>query len=100
MFRRKRQGETEGGTRAFFAFDLHSTMVPFDDFIGDIEPYAKPWKGFYLRLAHLIEPLKDALVVGCCNPDAKIPHAHNDVLAVFRDTHKHRVCCGRVLDGV
>src|ERR1051326_1980478 len=74
--------------------------MALDDFAGEVETDAQTGIRLFLRIGHLIEPLKDACLVLCRNADTEILHADCSAIPVLEETNNDPVSAGRIFHGV
>src|SRR5665213_45757 len=76
----QRQRKRKGRAFAFFAFEINTTSVSFDNFFTDIKPQSQAGKSIF---AHPEKAAKYFWLIGYRNSYPKIPHRKNDVLSRF-----------------
>src|SRR5665213_122929 len=76
----QRQRKRKGRAFAFFAFEINTTSVSFDNFFTDIKPQSQAGKSIF---AHPEKAAKYFWLIGYRNSYPKIPHRKNDVFSRF-----------------
>jgi len=74
--------------------------MSFNDLIGDIQANAQPRERFLCVVVHLIEALKNFLLMRFCNANPEILHADDRARVIRTKPHDDAVRLRRVLDGV
>src|SRR5947209_6960787 len=96
----KRQSKMKDCPLVFLTLDPHAASMSFDNLTGEIEANAKARIGFFFWIGHLIEPLKNSLLMFFRNADPKILDAHLGIFWVFDNTNNDRICLWGILDSV
>ena len=75
---------------AFFTLDPHIALVSSNDLKRKIETNTQTWIGFFFRVCHLVETLKNLLLVFFPDADAEILDADLSILRIACNTyHDH-----------
>src|SRR5437588_258031 len=83
----KRNSEKEGSPVAFTALDPHIAAMSPDDLTGEIQTDAQARICFFFWIGHLVETLKNLVVMDFGNADAEVLYADNSFLGVCSKTH-------------
>src|SRR3984893_14416630 len=84
----------------FFTLDPHIALVSSNDLKRKIETNTQTWIGFFFRVCHLVETLKNLLPVFFPDADAEIPDADLSIPGIARNIYQDHICMWRILDSV